>query len=161
MRDGKGYVRKDITKSELYMMYVLDHKTPSEIAEHYACSTSCISNRIHSYGFSNQHRKKREIPKDVLEELAKSMTVPEISKRTGIPRTTIYSKLKRNGIGYVRVYEKKRKSDHSQDERLFELYNDGLTVREISVITGISKSTVARRIKQMSNTPEEDEITDK
>jgi len=149
MRYGKGYRRDDITKSDIYMMYIIDKKTPTEIAKHYGCSVSCIGNRIRSYGFTSQHRKKREIPTDVLGELLITMTVPEIAERTGIPRTTIYSKLKRSGIEYERKIRRRRKSNHTQDERIMELYKKGMTVREISVITGISKSTVSMRIKSL------------
>lgn len=141
------YNRKDITRSEIYRLYVIEKKNITEIAEHFDCSKSCISRKINTYDIT-KHRKKMEIPDDILRDMIKEMTVSEISKQIDVPRSTIYSRLKSSEIEQPNKRRRKRRPDHSQDERIKNLKNKGTPIHEISIITGLSKSTVYRRLKR-------------
>jgi DNA invertase Pin-like site-specific DNA recombinase len=144
----KGQKRDDITKEVLYRLYVLEKKTPTEIATSFSCSKSVITKKIKKYNFST-HRKRQNIPPEVLRDMAQNMTIPEIAEATKTDESTIHSKMTRNNIAFKRVYKKKRRADHTQDERIARLKAEGNDLYQIALITGKSKSTVYRRLKLM------------
>jgi len=155
---GKGFP-VEIEKGELYRLYVIERKSLSEIAEHFGCSTSCINRRVNEYKF-RRHRKSTDVPVEVLEDMSKTMTVKEISDKLDIPVFAIYSKLNRAGIEYKRARKRNRKSKNEQNGRIKEMRDNGKSLKEISFVTGLSVSTVFRRLQEMSDTPEVDEVTD-
>ena len=142
MRKGRGYPI-EIDMSELYRLYVIEKMPPSEIAKKFDCSKSAITNKIKKF---TKQRKHGNIPDDVLKELSSKMTVPEISEMLGVPQSSIYSKLKRGNIEIKKIYKKKRTVDHTQDERIKKMKEEGKTIKEICIVTGLSRATVFRRL---------------
>jgi len=146
---GKGCPVK-IDKNELYHLYVINKKSLTEIAKHFDCSTSCINRKVNQYKFRRQ-RKSTDVPIEVLEKMSKDMTVKEMSDKLDIPVFAIYSKLKRAGIEYKRQRKKNRKIKDEQNDRIKEMRDNGKSLKEISFVTGLSVSTVYRRLKEIDN----------
>jgi DNA invertase Pin-like site-specific DNA recombinase len=143
MRD---WVRKDITKNDLFRSYVIDKKSVSDIAKEYNCSTSLINYRLKKYGIE-RHHKQKDVPKEIIGEmLAKGKTVSQIASELGIERTTLYSKIKKDGIEIPHKQTRRGQKLESQNKRIIEMHQNKTPVRDIAIAVGLSKSTVYKRL---------------
>jgi DNA invertase Pin-like site-specific DNA recombinase len=150
----KSVVRKEITKTkdwkidvsdqDIFRKYVVEKKTPKEIAMLYNCSVAVVYNRINKRGWKN---KVKHIPDGIIEDMIKEKPVSVISEELGISKSSIYKKLKKENI-IKPLKRKKRDIKRNQDERIVELFKKGTPTKDIVVIVGLSPATVNRRLKK-------------
>ena len=131
----------NIPEQEIFKMYVVEKKTPKEIAKRYGCSVNVIYQKLKKHGWKNRTKK---IPSGVLEEMIKEKPVSVISEELNVSNSSIYRKLHNEGL--LPEKKKGREKNTDQDDRIIDLYKNGTKLVDISVIVGLSKATVGRRV---------------
>lgn len=137
-----------LSEQRILDLAVTELKTYEEIAQLDGTTVDCVASVLRKHGLSAAPKKKTNIEdlsgtsEDRLLEMAKTMTIREISQLTNVKYGTVLMFLKRRGV--TAVPQKERRNLLSDDE-LRELFVRGESDESLAVKNGTSVSSLRER----------------
>ena len=127
----------------LYEEYVVKNRSLKEVASDCGLTGAGLKNALAKYGIM---KLKMEIPVSELEQyLEEGKTVEEISKIFNCAETSIYRRMKANGLT-IHYKPDFKQYDDTNDELICSLYLDGFSPEEIGKEIGTSRTSVKNHL---------------
>jgi hypothetical protein len=120
----------------------------SEIAYGYLWST-VKHDKLNPKKYKNKHMEESDII-SAFEMYQNGFNFTKIEKKIGFSRTQITNNLK-NKFNIDNKYKQKAYMEESDIISVFEMYQNGLSVKEIEIRTGFSNSQIRRKLKNKYN----------
>lgn len=137
-----GKSNKQITRDKVIEGH-FEGKSVCDLAEEYKRSRSQILKILRDGGLSHMERKY----KGMLERYHGGECVEDLARSYGVAMSSVYSYLKREGVVFKVGRPRSYRWESSEGSRLAELYEGGMTLREVGLEFGIS----AERVRQVLN----------
>lgn len=140
----------DISKDELYEMYVKEGLSIEECADHFGCSTSPIEQRLRAFDIEVRPRgnQRLDVPQEVLHELyvEAGLTTVEIADRFDCHPSTIGRKILEQGIPTDGANHG-HAIDIPESELVERYVENGETTYELGEYYGCDPSVIERRLR--------------
>lgn len=159
----------DLTRDEIYHLYIRLNLTQTDIAKMFKCDNSNVSRKLKKYNIKKsninetQSRKQRksnvEITKEMLINNYPKLSITEIGKKYGASNSYIYTLLKKFNISIMKNgYFQKKKCENKNDkiknitkELLFEKYIiNEKPAHKIGEEFGVDKNFIYRKLNEFA-----------
>ena len=152
--DGKRRIREATVfvfpeSVDIVSLYVDQHMSPRAIGKIVGCSEEPVKNQLRKAGVqlrsnSQAHLQFSYPPLDVLREKRETMTVAEIAREYGVPKSGLQAHCVRNGI------RNGMKLEHVSNDEVSKMYLElKMSTKDIGKHFGCSGSCISKRLKSM------------